>query len=296
MIKVARVSHAELRTRDPVRLGEFYTAIFGLVPVGRDADRMFLATQSGQLALVLRQASEAGCSHVTYQAAPQTDLGDLAKSLQAKGIANAPKSDPAPGIRQTVTFADASGTTIELFNQSELVQSQQRSASAIAPLKLGHVAFKVTDLEAAQRFYLEVLGFRVSDWRNNIFAFLRCGPDHHTVNLVHGSTPKLHHLAFELRDGSALLAACDYLGVNGYQIAWGPGRHIIGGNMFIYVRNPDSSIMELYADMAQMKNEDLGAFELRPWHWDRPYRPKDWPVDTLSNLWGPPSPPGFREG
>jgi hypothetical protein len=39
--------------------------------------------------------------------------------------------------------------------------------------------------------------------------------------------------------------------------------------------------------MDQMHDEELGFFEPRPWHQDRPQRPKVWGDDTLSNWWGP---------
>jgi hypothetical protein len=36
-----------------------------------------------------------------------------------------------------------------------------------------------------------------------------------------------------------------------------------------------------------MHDEELGFFEPRPWHQDRPQRPKVWGDDTPSNWWGP---------
>jgi hypothetical protein len=38
--------------------------------------------------------------------------------------------------------------------------------------------------------------------------------------------------------------------------------------------------------MDQMKDEALGYFDPRPWHQDRPQRPKVWGPDTLRNYWG----------
>jgi hypothetical protein len=36
-----------------------------------------------------------------------------------------------------------------------------------------------------------------------------------------------------------------------------------------------------------MNDESLGYFEPRPWHKDRPQRPKVWPLDpTTANIWG----------
>jgi len=35
-----------------------------------------------------------------------------------------------------------------------------------------------------------------------------------------------------------------------------------------------------------MKDEELGYWEPRPWHEERPLRPKTWPKDTLRSAWG----------
>ena len=40
-----------------------------------------------------------------------------------------------------------------------------------------------------------MLGFRVSDWRSDFFAFLRCSRDHHTVNFLRDAKPAIHHIA-----------------------------------------------------------------------------------------------------
>mgnify|MGYP001546793166 CR=1 FL=1 len=79
-------------------------------------------------------------------------------------------------------------------------------------------------------------------------------------------------------------------------IIWGPGRPIIGPNIFIYHRNPDRHIIECYTSLDQMKDEALGYFEPRPWHQDQPQRPKVWGADTYGNYWtGSRPPPGFGD-
>ena len=144
-------------------------------------------------------------------------------------------------------------------------------------------------------FYTEVLGFRVSDWRDDSFAFLRCGVDHHTVNFVRDAAPQLHHIAFEVKDWGESIAleklapanpACLRALGQERDPRWGPGRHIIGHNIAAYHRNADNVRVEFFAEMDLMKDEALGYFDPRPWHQDRPQRPKVWPADTLRNYWG----------
>jgi catechol-2,3-dioxygenase len=159
---------------------------------------------------------------------------------------------------------------------------------------IGHVHLKVADIERAVKFYTEVLGFRVSDWRDNTLAFLRCGPDHHTVNFVVDPEPQLHHIAFEVKDWAEIQRACEWLARNGIHLVWGPGRHIIGHNIAIYHRNADKVRVEFFCEMDQMKDEALGYFDPRPWHQDRPQRPKVWGPETLRNYWGYGSEPVIR--
>ncbi len=186
-----------------------------------------------------------------------------------------------------VCFEDPKGTVMEVFRRPEpLHQKFQRKG--IVPHKLGHVAFHVTDAKAVTKFYCDVLGFRVSDWMGDFFSFLRCGTDHHTINLMETGSNRHFHTAFELRDWSHLQTACDFLSLNGYKMLWGPGRHGIGHNLFAYHRSPGGLITELFAELDQMNDEALGYFEPRPWHRDNPQRPKTWAKDpAAANLWGP---------
>jgi catechol 2,3-dioxygenase-like lactoylglutathione lyase family enzyme len=151
---------------------------------------------------------------------------------------------------------------------------------------LKQVAFFTKDAKQMTKFYCDVLGFRVSDWMGDFFSFLRCGPDHHTINLMTAEEDRHFHTAFELRDWAHLQTACDYLSLNGYKMLWGPGRHGIGHNLFAYHRAPNGLITELFAELDKM-NEELGYFEPRPWHRDRPQRPKVWTPDPSAQSVGP---------
>jgi len=182
---------------------------------------------------------------------------------------------------------DLKGTAIELYSEWAFVGSRYDSLG-IGPLKLGHVAFFVPDPQATAEFYQRVLGFRVSDWLEDFFVFMRCNPDHHTVNFIRGDTIEMHHMAFELKDMSHLQNACEMFAHKGIRILWGPLRHGPGHNVSTYHHNPDSHVVEFYIELDQMKDEELGYFEPRPWHHDAPQRPKVWRGKNSRSVWGPP--------
>ncbi len=146
-------------------------------------------------------------------------------------------------------------------------------------------------MKACTDWYCNVLGLRVSDWMADFFSFLRCDRDHHTINLIGTGQNLHHHTAFELRDWGHMQTACDFLSKNGLKIIWGPGRHGIGHNLFTYHRGPNGLITELFAELDQIADDEIGLFEPRPWHRDNPQMTKVWPKGPESaNLWGPPPP------
>ncbi|CAM9898068.1 unnamed protein product [Phaeothamnion confervicola] len=290
MIQAKRISHATFETPDLDRQIEYFTEIAGLVLAERENGRAYLATKLGDLAVQLEKGARSRCARLAFQVAPDTEVDAIRKGIEAEGLRCEVRNDPTPGIAKSVSFEDPKGTVCEVFAGQTPIGSNQQ-VKGIGPIKLGHLAFVVDDPKAYADFYTRVLGFRVSDWIADWFVFMRCGPDHHTVNFVRGKTMKMHHIAFELKDTGQLLQACDFLGGRKIPIIWGPGRHGPGHNVYTYHRNPDDQIIEMFAELDKMLDESLGHFDPRPWHRDRPQKPKTWTMPT--DIWGPPPTPDY---
>jgi catechol 2,3-dioxygenase-like lactoylglutathione lyase family enzyme len=292
MIKASRIGHATFETRDLARAISYYTDVTGLVLNAKDKRSAFLASKLGLLTVALELGSEEGLKRISFEVSPHVDDADLVKRLSADGIRSEVRSDAVPGIDRVLTFDDPNGTTIELFRQWTYLGSHHQVLGA-GPLKLGHIARVVEDPQAMSDFYCRVLGFRVSDWIEDYFVFLRCNPDHHTVNFIRGAKQKMHHIAFEMKDFAHIQTACELLAVRKMPINWGPVRHGPGHNVAIYHRNADDQNVEFYIELDQMKDEELGYFDPRPWHHDTPQRPKVWNRNASPNLWGPLPTPDF---
>ena len=285
MIQVRRLGHATLVTPDLERAIEYYTEVIGLKVVGKDRNSATLATQVGMEAIALERGGEANLARLAFQVAPGTDLADCMKRLSEHGIHADRRSSISPGVDDAITFQDNKGTQIDLYAEYRFPSSDGKPIG-IMPLKLGHVAYRCVDVIPVMKFYMEILGFRLSDIRGNFFCFLRCNSDHHTVNFVNDPVEKLHHIAFELQDWPEIQKACDYLAKNNLLLVWGPGRHVIGHNIAAYHNNHDGVRVELYTQMDQMKDEMLGYFDPRPWHQELPLFPKTHGPETLRNYWG----------
>jgi catechol 2,3-dioxygenase-like lactoylglutathione lyase family enzyme len=288
MLQVKRAGHSTLTTPDIERQIDYFTGLVGLSLVARDRSSAVLATKSGQEAIVLERGSAVDGVRLSFQIAPESDLGEVASRLKKAGIKSERRSDITPGIGEALAFKDPKGTTLEIFSDFRFAP-EDNSFTGVMPLKLGHIAYHCPDVQGTVKFYCDMLGFRVSDFRGDFFAFLRCSRDHHTVNFLRDPKSVIHHIAFEVRDWSEIKRACDMLARHNIHLTWGPIRHIIGHNIAIYHKSPDGVTIEFFCEMDQMHDEELGFFEPRPWHQDRPQRPKVWGDDTLSNWWGPDS-------
>jgi catechol 2,3-dioxygenase-like lactoylglutathione lyase family enzyme len=285
MIQVRRLAHVTLSTPDVEKQVDYWTRVVGLNIVERDARRAVLATRLGQEAVVLESGDHADLSRVAFQVAPGSDLDSMGAALKEAGVRHEQRSDLTPAVKKALTFTDPKGTVVEIFSQCGF-HPVAGAEGGVNPLKLGHVASRVADPGKIAKFYQEILGFRVSDWVGDHFVFMRCGVDHHTVNFVRYDAPRLHHVAFEVKDWTEIQRSIEVLARNKIQLVWGPLRHIVGHNIAAYHRNSDDLRVEFYCEMDLMYDETLGYWQPRPWHEETPLFPKTWPKETWRSAWG----------
>jgi catechol-2,3-dioxygenase len=281
--RLTRLRHATFTSPDPARLADYYGEAIGLGEIARDGGRIHLASASAQLSLVIAPGP-AALQRIAFEVAPDADLAALGRGLKAAGLRAELRHDALPGIAEALVFTDPEGTEFELVRDWTATPATAR-IGGLAVTKLGHIALMTPDPQATAEFGARVLGLRVSDWIQDRFVFMRSGFEHHTLNFARAATRQLHHIAFELRDASHMHQACDLLARLQRPVLWGPVRHGPGHNIAIYHRNPDGHLVELFYDLDRMTDEALGYFEPRPWHRDRPQRPKVW-GGRPRDIWG----------
>ncbi len=292
--QLAKLGHASFVTRDLERLADYYADVIGLRALERGPDAAHLTSGIDHHTVELHRGEQDGIAHLAFELAAGYGLDDAARQLADHAVASEIKSDAEPGIDKLLELADPEGNTIQLYEPTG-AQVPGPDGRGIVPTKLGHICLRAADVPTLTDWYEGVLGFRWSDWIGDFFVFVRCGADHHSLNLLRGeaSGNVLHHIAYELRDFAHVQPACDLLFQHGFPLVWGPGRHGPGHNIYTYHRDPDGNLVELFTQLDVM-NEALGCFEPRPWHEDRPQRPKRWTPDPLApNRWGIPPPDGF---
>jgi hypothetical protein len=141
------------------------------------------SARHGQEAIALEHGPNSHLKRLSFQIEPGNDLVALAAGLKKIGISSERRSDISPGVGEAIVFQDPKATIVEVFSDARF-HPRDESDRGIGVMKFGHVACRVQDVQKVTKFYTDVLGFRVSDWIGDHFAFLRCGVDHHTVNFV----------------------------------------------------------------------------------------------------------------
>lgn len=127
--------------------------------------------------------------------------------------------------------------------------------------KIGHVVLNVRDVERSARFYVETLGFAISDVYPDSMVpggmvFMRFSPDHHGVALVGSATleskrSEMHHMAFGVATLDEVFRARAHLETAGVQIVY-EGRRRAGCQIAVEFLDPDGHHLEIYWGLDQV--------------------------------------------
>jgi catechol 2,3-dioxygenase len=130
------------------------------------------------------------------------------------------------------------------------------SAAQLDPrTTIGHAHLKVSDLERAERFYCDVLGFHVTARYGSDAVFISAGDYHHDLGLntwqSRGGPPPpagttgLFHVAIRVPTRRALAEVVVRLRDAGIPLT-GASDHLV--SEAIYLNDPDGNGLEIYAD------------------------------------------------
>ncbi len=254
---VTALRSVELAVPDLPVAERFYSAVWGLVPAARAAGRVWLrATGEDHHILSLEEGPAAAIRSVTFRARDEQALVAVLASAEAAGgrILSRPSPLAEPGGGKAACVRSPQGFVLRL-----VVGDERRSPDPPIrdrPDRLTHVNLNCTDVDAAARFFEVGLGFRLSD-RSKLMAFERCNSDHHAVVLAEAPVDGLNHIAFNMPEWESVMLASGRLIDAGFPIAWGPGRHGPGNNVFAYFIDPFGFVIEYTAEVEQVGDDHV---------------------------------------
>jgi len=275
------MGHVALRVTDLDRTTNHAMAALGLRQTRRSDSEVLLSANRKHHELQLIASDVAGLDHVGLEVTSSAELEALRARVEASDTATLLEAGAwdEPGIGDAIRFVGPAGIVYEVYDGMERTPLTIDEPLTSGIRKFGHLTFYSNEAAALVAFWIDVLGFRLSDVAEGL-TWTRCDQDHHglaVLDIPEGTL--LHHHAWAVSDWSALGVYCDSLARHGLSLAWGPVRHGPGFNLATYLPDPDGVMVEVYTELLQIPD-------------DRSYVPIDWSDEPRAlNLWGPPPGP-----
>ena len=256
---ITHLRHVAMAVPDFSAATAFYEGVWGLTRVADDSGIAFYAAVGSPEHYVLRvrEAAEKRLDLMAFGASDAATVDRLAADLIDADVRidREPGTLTTPGGGYGFRFFDPDGRLVEISSGVEERTARDLEPRESIPRQISHVVINSTDVLATKEFYERRLGFRLSDWLEDIMCFLRCNPSHHSLAIAHGPHASLNHVAFEMRGIDEYMRGTGRLIRYGRRPLWGPGRHSAGDNTFSYFLDPNNNVVEYSTGLEVVPDE-----------------------------------------
>jgi 2,3-dihydroxybiphenyl 1,2-dioxygenase len=259
---------------------QFGTGLVGLQAVERSSSLLAFRMDDRKQRIVIDRSMPEGTRFFGWEVAGATALDRLAARLEQAEVDVIAEPQALADNRRVgglISFHDPAGNRLEAFYGPEIDDTPFRPGRSISgfrtgPLGLGHAVLTVENIDAVMPFYVDLLGFGLSDYMQKPFRayFFHINARHHSLALIETGRNGMHHLMVELfslddvgQSYDVALSETDRIGVT-------LGRHTNDLMTSFYAKTPSSFMVEC----------GWGGREIEPSTW-RPSELQDGP-----SLWG----------
>jgi catechol 2,3-dioxygenase-like lactoylglutathione lyase family enzyme len=273
---VSTIHHTKLRVKNLDEAFKRWSHVLGLTGETYDSYALLRCAHE-DFSLVLEQAPNPGIDYTAYELAVGLSLEQAEKELRSRGLSPEIVAIPQRGQGLRLTDPDGNGVVlIERKRPADPRPAEVKYSDVLPgfhPRKFGHVNYLTVNAERFIHWYVDKLGFKITDRIGTEGCWLHVNADHHVLAVLEKGYTHIHHLAFELVDWGEFRVALDHLAQNKRPIVWGPGRHGMARNLFSYFRMQEEDLfVELFADLEQLSED---------------HEPRQFPDDAhSSNTWG----------
>jgi len=246
---------------------KFYRDVWRLREVADDDGLVYFAAEgSDQHHVVrLRQTDDKRIDVIALAAKSKSDADMLFAKVKDAGckVIFEPKELEGPGGGYGFRFFSPDGLPFEISSGVAAGESRDIEHWEGIPEGISHVVLHSPNHKALVQFFVDVLGFRVSDWLGDFMCFLRCNEWHHRIAILPGP-PCLNHVAYDVPSIDDMMRGAARLKENGHEVQWGPGRHTAGNNTFTYFLTPAGFTVEYTSELERVDEETWEAKVHRP--------------------------------
>jgi 2,3-dihydroxybiphenyl 1,2-dioxygenase len=175
-------------------------------PTARENGRLLLRMDERVYRFDIRESDEDGLGWLGWEAGSADEVAVWEAHLTKQGVPverATPEERSDRKVLDFIWFLDPGGIRNEIsygqgadFRPIEFARPMEGYLTG--ELGMGHAVVGVKDYRANYDFYVDTLGFRVSDIFRGFIAFLHCNPRHHSLALVESDDPGLRHVMMEV--------------------------------------------------------------------------------------------------
>ena len=267
---LSQLAHVELTTSTPAESLQFWTQVVGLEETAQAGQSVYLRGWGDRFhhTLQLTEGAAVGLGHVGWRAAGPEELEQAVARLSAAGAGEGWVEDSvghgrafryrAPGGHLHEVFWDVERYTPPPGMESPFPNRPQRYVPrGVAARCIDHVTITAADPRGDAEWYRDTLGHRFMEYTVipdrpdfPVFCMTTVCERSHDLGIVWDPTPvpgRVNHFAYFVDSREELLRAADVFLNQDVAIEFGPGRHGMGEQDYLYVRDPSGMRVEINA-------------------------------------------------
>ena len=253
MTSVRALAYLGVRGPDLGAWRSFATEVLGLQAAGETETSLMLRMDERAHRLTIEHG-DPGLAFLGFELATRPELDELVDRARGAGVefTDDPELAAVRQVRHLARGTDPAGNQVELVVGLATATSNFVSPRGVAfktgAQGLGHAVILVPDLDAAWTFYVDLLGFRLSDTINLPFGtvtFLHCNPRHHTLGMAAWpGMSLLGHFMIEVDDLEHVGRAYDIVLDRQIPVSMTLGMHTNDHMLSFYVKSPSGFDVE----------------------------------------------------
>ncbi len=245
------LGYVGIQATNPEAWADFGPNILGL-PLDQRDDTLFLRMDERSYRLAVHGGEQDGLAYMGWEVPTLAALDEAERQLEAAGVeTRRGTTDECQDrqVRALVLCTDPAGQNLELFcgqmtADHPFLPTRPIGGFVTGDMGLGHVVLSIPDLAAALSFYVDLLGFRLSDFLANRLAFFHVNPRHHSLAVGQLGRPGLSHIMIEVQDLDDVGRTYDLCLAKGIEISRSIGRHSNDHMVSFYMESPSGFDIE----------------------------------------------------
>jgi 2,3-dihydroxybiphenyl 1,2-dioxygenase len=233
---------------------QFGTGLVGLQAIEKSPSMLVFRMDDRKQRIVIDRAMADGERFFGWEVKDATALEALAARLDKAGIvvtAEPQSMADSRGVRGLISFRDPAGNRLEAFHGAAIDDTPFKPGRSISgfrtgPLGMGHAVLTVENIDSVMPFYVDVLGFGLSDYMEKPFRayFFHVNARHHSLALIETGRNGMHHLMVELFSLDDVGQSYDIASIEAGRVNVTLGRHTNDLMTSFYAKTPSSFMVE----------------------------------------------------